>query len=62
MKTKDIMRRPKTQNERRQNCSEDVRGKRKSTSVPTSWDDKIRSDIGDKSWKRNKKVKKSWMK
>ena len=51
------MRRPKTKNEKTWNDADRkyVRAKRRSTNLPDSWDDKILSTIGNKSWKTKSK-------
>ena len=59
----NIWRHPKTTQERRLSFAdpEFVRGKRSSRNIPNCWDDWYRTDLDNRSWKKNK-VRKQWMK
>lgn len=60
----NLLRSPSTQSERRQDFfySEDgepspsIRPRRRAHHIPTAWDDDIRSDYGNRSWKRHRKT------
>jgi len=63
--TGDIMKRPKTTQEKRYSFScprKYIRGKRSFCNLPDPWDDYVRSDLQNKRGWKKKKIKKQWMK
>lgn len=54
---------PRTSQERRQAaaCPDFVRPRRRGNYLPHSFDDVPRGDLKDRSWKRNKKRLRQWM-
>ncbi len=53
---RDLLKYPRTHQERAANQDWPVRGKRTPRMLPTAWDDQWRSDIEDRSWKRHRKT------
>jgi hypothetical protein len=61
----NVYRKPRYKNERKQWYADKkfVRAKRRPIRLPNDWNDRVRSDVyNNKSWKKNKKVRKQWMK
>lgn len=61
----NIYRRPRTYQERRWSFAHEgfVRGRRKAWNFPNPWDDHPRSDaLIKRSWKKNRKIRRQWMK
>ncbi len=55
-KIKDMLREPKTLQEKKANQDWPVRSKRKWKTLITAWDDQWRSDMEDRSWKRHRRT------
>ena len=53
---KDLLRHPRTLQEKKANQVWPVRGRRKPKHLVCAWDDIWRSDLGDRCWKRYRKT------